>query len=572
MANKERILALDIGASSVKLAEFGLLKNDQLELRRYGVAQLGLDPHHEEDRFRYIVSAIKELLAEQGVKPGPVNLTVSGQSVFSRFVKLPPVDSDKVFQIVQYEAQQNVPFPIEEVVWDYQLVGSSDGEIDVMLVAIKEEILLEITNAVEEAGLQPELVDVGPLALYNAVRHNYADLEGCTLLIDIGARSTNLIFIEDKKLFTRSVPVGGNAITQAIAKDFDISFTDAEELKQTHGYVSFGAGQESGDSDEADRASKSVRSIMTKLHSEIHRSINFYRSQQAGSQPGLVLLCGGASVLPYTDSFLKEKLKIDVEYLNPFEQVTVANTIDEESISREAQMLGETVGVALRDAGDCPIEINLIPPEIAQAKAFKKKQMILGVAAILLALSTLIWGAYFWKMSSLASQQYSEVEQTVNELNKTDRALAAVYGAYQKEMDSFEELKGLLERRGQWSRVIDEIQSQLPAGMWLTQVKVKADEGANAQGATKSFFSNPQSDKANQANIDLGAYSTVTISGMGYLDKVKSETVIVFAEKLKQSTSFDPERTAITRQPVPDENSYLREFTIDLGLVKPLKP
>ena len=114
----KRILSLDVGAGGVKLAEFTTLKDGTLELLRYGTAALGVDPANEDSRSSFLVSSIIELLADTGIKPGPVLLSVSGQSVFSRYVKLPAVDSEKIYNMVRYEAQQNVPFPIEEVEWD----------------------------------------------------------------------------------------------------------------------------------------------------------------------------------------------------------------------------------------------------------------------------------------------------------------------------------------------------------------------------------------------------------------------------------------------------------------------
>src|SRR5204862_3115088 len=128
---------------------------------------------------------------------------------------------------------------IDEVVWDYQLVGGGGDEpIQVVLVAIKVDLLDEINNAVEETGLRASIVDVAPMALYNAFRYSYSDLSGCSLLVDIGARTTNLLFIESARIFSRSVPIGGSSITSAIAREFDEAFATAGARKQRDGFVS----------------------------------------------------------------------------------------------------------------------------------------------------------------------------------------------------------------------------------------------------------------------------------------------------------------------------------------------
>src|SRR5207245_2680579 len=161
-------------------------------------------------RHAKLPAVLREMMDELHVRGGRVNYAAAGQSVFARFVKLPAVEEEKIERIIAFEAQQNVPFPINEVVWDYQLVGGgADEQIQVVLVAIKADLLDEINSAVEQTGLRTAIVDVAPMALYNAFRYNYSELSGCSLLLDIGARTTNLLFVEPGKIFSRSVPIGG---------------------------------------------------------------------------------------------------------------------------------------------------------------------------------------------------------------------------------------------------------------------------------------------------------------------------------------------------------------------------
>src|SRR5271167_1860365 len=197
MLGSDRILALDIGAATIKVGEFQAVKGQGLRLTNFNYAELGIDPEHGENRKALIVSTVRNVVRERNIKAKSVVFSVSGQSVFTRFVKLPPVDESKVAQIIQYEAQQNVPFPIDEVIWDYQLLGSNpQGEMEVVLLAIKSDIIEELTEGVESSGLRTDIVDVAPMALYNSVRYNYGEIEGCTLVVDLGARTTNLLFLE----------------------------------------------------------------------------------------------------------------------------------------------------------------------------------------------------------------------------------------------------------------------------------------------------------------------------------------------------------------------------------------
>ena len=578
MSKAERILSLDIGASSIKLAEFQRGRGGGMELLRYAHRSLGLDPQHEAERSRYVITTLRELLQELQIKPAPVVVSVSGQSVFSRFVKLPPVEPDKVSQIVQYEAQQNVPFPIEEVVWDYQLVGGMEGEVDVMLAAIKGEIIDELTDCVAFAGLKPEIIDVAPMALYNAVRYNYGEQEGCTLIVDMGARATDLIFIEAGRVFSRSIPMAGNAITQQIVREFDLSFEDAEEMKIAHGFVGLGGAYEGHASETADKVSKTIRSVMTRMHAEINRSINFYRSQQSGSAPQRVLLTGGTSIIPYTDSFLREKLKVEVEYLNPFQNVMVSEGISAEEIGQDAHLLGEIVGLALRKVHTCPIEINLMPAKVIAEKAFEKKQPVLLMAMFGLVLVLAVWCAYYWRMSALGEERFVEKDRHVNQLKSLKAQIDRPNASIEDLASDLQVLEEVVNSQSHWQAVLEQVYDALPPGIWITRIEVPEEDQAGSKTLMDdvpsrfgSRFGGPMSPDQPEEEEGAGLIDTIRIGGLGYLDMVESPEVIVgFTEELKSRTDFFTEKTRIATQPRPAPGAVVREFTIELALKTPI--
>src|SRR5688500_17084741 len=200
MLNTKSLLAVDVGAATLKLAEFELKEEGGLLLRQYGIKGLGAEGAQEATREAAMVAALQQLLAENKFASRNVNVCAPGFHVFSKFVKLPPVDTSKVTQIIQYEAQQNVPSPLEETVWDYQIMGATaSGEMEVLLVAIKADVVETMFRTADGAGVKIQLVDVSPAALCNAFRYNYGYLEGCTMLLDIGAKTSNLLFFEKGK-------------------------------------------------------------------------------------------------------------------------------------------------------------------------------------------------------------------------------------------------------------------------------------------------------------------------------------------------------------------------------------
>lgn len=246
MAAPAHLVTLNIGSQTIGLAEFRVI-NGRLVLLNYRFRETPLDPETGQRRdaheaLQETAAALRETMHEMHIHVADVNYAVAAQSVFVRFVKLPALDAEKIDKIIAFEAQQNVPFPIDQVVWDYQLVGGGMGEqIQVVIVAIKRDLLDEINNAVEETGLRTRILDVASMGLYNAFCYNYTDLKGCSLLVDIGARTTNILFIESGRIFSRSLPIGSSAITAAVAKEFGESFAAAETRKNTDAFVALGA-------------------------------------------------------------------------------------------------------------------------------------------------------------------------------------------------------------------------------------------------------------------------------------------------------------------------------------------
>jgi type IV pilus assembly protein PilM len=238
MAAAHKVITVDLGTSTLKFAEFGIGRGGALTLLRFGVAELGLDPNKEEERAKFITPTLVKLFKEHHIKGREVFLSISGQSVFMRFVKLPPVDPAQLEQVVKFEAQQNVPFPIDDVTWDYQMMPtrtSGSNEAEAVIVAIKKEVIEAEVEAVERIGLKVKQVDVAPFALLNAFRYSEMQTNDCSLIIDMGARSTNLVFVEKNNFWIRNVPIAGNQISQSICNEMQEPFTAAETLKKGKG-------------------------------------------------------------------------------------------------------------------------------------------------------------------------------------------------------------------------------------------------------------------------------------------------------------------------------------------------
>src|SRR5664280_1860278 len=417
MLKSKSFLAVDFGAGSLKLAEFEVNDAGGLRLRQYGLKSLGAEGAQETTREQTILKALQELISECGVKAKDVNVCAPGFHVFSKFVKLPPVDAGKVTQIIQYEAQQNVPFPLAEVVWDYQILGSSaSGELEVLLVAIKSDVVEGLFRMAQEAKLRLQLCDVSPAALCNSFRYNYGELEDCTMLLDIGAKTSNLLFFEKGKVFSRSINLGANSITQDFANESKLKFDVAEKLKIEEGFVSLGGAYEEPENPHQAAISKIARQFMTRLHIQVNQTMQFYRGQQGGSAPQRLFLSGGASVMPYTAQFFAEKLNVPVEYFNPFRNVQIDPSVNLEDLARVAHSLGEVVGLGLRNLAHCPVELNLIPETTRRWQTFNEKKPYLLFSVFSLVAVVGAMGLLFLKLADVKQQEFDVVTQRLEPL------------------------------------------------------------------------------------------------------------------------------------------------------------
>src|ERR1700733_9281242 len=433
MLNVKSFLTVDFGAGSLKLGEFEVNEAGGLRLKTFAIKPLGAEGSAEATREATIQKALHEALTEKGIKSKNVNVCAPGFHVFSKFVKLPPVDAAKVGQIIQYEAQQNVPFPLSEVVWDYQILGSAaSGELEVLLVAIKSEIVEGLFRVAEQCKLKLQLCDASPAALCNAFKFNYGELEDCTMLLDIGAKTSNLLFFEKGKVFSRSINLGANAITQDFANESKLKFDEAEKIKIAEGFVSLGGAYEEPDNPHQAAISKIARQFMTKLHIQVNQTMQFYRGQQGGSAPQRLFLSGGASIMPYTAQFFAEKLNIPVEYFNPLRNVQIDPSVSLEELARVAHSLGEVVGLGLRNLAHCPVEMNLMPDSPLRWQAFNQKKPYLIATLVSMVLVTFAVGFLFQKLAESKEAAAKDLQPKATEIHSRVDRFSRGYGKFQK--------------------------------------------------------------------------------------------------------------------------------------------
>ena len=595
MAAPARILSLNLGTQTVGMAEFQRAENGGIMLNAYKLTEILSDPSAEAMRLPQTRLAVAEMKDSLKLRGGGINYAISGQNLFARFVKLPTVAEEKVEQIIGFEAQQNVPFPIEEVVWDYQLVGgngkdganghgdgAANGQVEVVLVAIKADLLDDLNTAAESSGFRTQIVDAAPVALYNAFRYNYSDLTGCSLLVDLGARTTNLIFIEPGKVFSRSINIGGNTITTALAKEFRESFATAEERKKRDGYVSLGGAYADDHNAEVAKAAKIIRNTMTRLHSEISRTINFYRAQQNGSQPVRLFLCGGTANLPYLREFFAEKFQLPLEYFNPLRNVTVTGNVNVEEVVHSAHLLGELVGLGLRSINNCPMELNLRPTSVIRAQRIASRRPFFITAGLCLLLALAGWWLYFLRAANIQSEALAEVDAKVATMQNFENRFRDATADLQKVSAVAAPLNQTVEDRQFWAKIINELNVRLPEKyVWITNLqptsggKVLPMGDANkpltpATTATNAPAAVPGKGPAKGPVID-----GILVQGMYLHNPANNNVVVDYVKALAGSDYFaldmkNRQNSVILDNPPEDPKAWATPYKLQLTFKKAL--
>ena len=600
MAARDVILCVDIGGSSIKAAQFSYSSDGDIVLDKFAYSEF--TPEVENGGPDAVLGVLKEVIVSNNFEAKNVFVSVSGQNSFIRFVKVPSMtsDRDKIKEIISYEAKQTIPFPMEEVVWDSQIIdpaeNAEDNEIDAMLVIVKNEDAMRIVNSVEPLGFSVRIIEVAPTACYNAARANMVGNTQCEMILNIGGKCSSLIFVDGGRFFVRSIPISGSTITQQIAKEFNIPFAEAEEMKRRHGFVALGGAYEEPESEVAATVSKIVRNVMTRLHAEINRSINVYRASQHGRKPEKLYLTGGSSILPFTPRFFSEKLRVPVEYFNPFQVVQLGADIDADTLRDFAHLFGELAGLALRHIGNPPISISLIPETVRKQHIFRMKRPFFYASAIsLLAyLGITSWSLHI-QQDAIEKKQTS-FQRIVEDKKRTEGDVRRAFSEFTQEQQNFDAITKHLEHRENWITFFDRLQYCIPQNIWFTRISVEGKpwvepllEQQGKTDASKSsnddddddlsgLFSRRRRDDSSAKKkeeeallaakwLNLEAY-IICEKGIDDLVPEANKTIGLLSDRLKKSGLF--EGNPATIQNVSNVSSNISNFRASIELKNPI--
>ena len=338
------IVGLDVGSSSIKAVE---LKKTRTGIEAVHIGLEPLGPDMVVDSMIVdsgtVSAAISKLFAEGQIKSKSVATAVSGHSVIVKKISLPAMSDDELADTIQKEAAQHIPFDLDDVNLDYQILSDDTGSptMEVLLVAVKKDKILNYTNVLSMAGRTPAIVDIDALALQNCYEYNYEPAPNQVVaLLNLGASVMNINIVKGTTpLFPRDVSVGGHQYTDSLQKELDLSFEDAEALK---------LGQKVGTVSE-DAKHPILQQVTEIIVLEIQKTFDFFRASTSGEHIEKIYLAGGSAKVPGLLEALRQEFSLPVEVLNPFQRIAPpVNGSGAAMVEENAGQMAVAVGLALR--------------------------------------------------------------------------------------------------------------------------------------------------------------------------------------------------------------------------------
>lgn len=480
MAKSGAIWGIDIGQCSLKALRCSVDPDDASRVVANAfdyVEYAKILSQPEADPAALVNEALRELLKRHTLKDDQVAISVSGQSGMARFIKLPPVESKKIPDIVKYEARQQIPFSLEDVVWDYQqMAGGSmeEGfalETEVGLFAMKRDQVYRILAPFNSVDIGVDYIQLTPLAIYNFVvfdqlkdapvpeEYDPENPPPSTVVISLGTDTTDLVVTNGYRVWQRSIPIGGNHFTRALTKEMKLTFSKAEKLKRN-----------ARKSENPKAIFQAMRSVFSDLRKEIQRSIGYFSSVNQNAKIGDVITLGNTLKMPGLQRYLAEHLEYPVRPVKSFRNLSGSSVTESPNFKNNLLSFCVSYGLCLQGLEKTSIKTNLLPREIVTERLIRaKKPWVVAAAAALLLGFTINFFSHYnvWKSADISGR--TDFERTIrNSKMVTDRArrLSSEYDSALSNFEQIQQIGDSLVSNGEgrllWLEVLKAINVSLP--------------------------------------------------------------------------------------------------------------
>ncbi|MDB6114876.1 MAG: Competence protein [Lacunisphaera sp.] len=453
-----RVLILDCGASRTALGAF-TRRGHRLRLDAYAVevfpATSGGDDHWLEN-----TSGALAALRVRVKTPGPVVLVLPAHLALTKLIKTPRIAAAQRAKVIRFEAEQNIPYALADVVWDSVVAGERETDLGVLLAAAKLEAVEPLCAAAQAAGFEPQLILPSPLATLAGYRLVHATPAESSLVLNLGARSTTLLGTGAKRFVARTLPLGGNSITQQIAGNQDCDAAEAEAIK-----LSDRSGALAADA---------METFATRLAQEITRSVLHFHRQSDMENPARVHLTGGGAPLAGLDQALAMKLKVPVERLDVFSAIEIGADAAKSDVADHASTLTDLIGGAATQLLPGQAVLNLLPPKRRRHERMRRRQPWLIAAAMLAAAALIPPVSYYRNVTDEASRKTAAIERELAPLRERDARNRANLQQVGELKHRVAQLQGAYDRRANWLNLLADLQDRLVKveDVWLEKLQV----------------------------------------------------------------------------------------------------
>ena len=451
MSKKTDSWGIEVGANALKAMRL-VRDGTEIEVAAYDVIpfkKVLTTPDLNVDEA--IQVNLDQFLTRHDISKSSVVVSVPGNMAFARFAKLPPVEPKKIPDIVRFEAQQQIPFPIDQVEWDYQVFAQDDSpDVEVGIFAISKERVAGFLSNYNRMNIKLDALTLSPLAVVNALAYDmslFKDGKGA-MILDIDTISTDQIVVEGGRVWMRTMAIGGNNFTEALVKSFKLSFPKAEKLKR-----------EAGTSKYARQIFQAMRPVFADLVQDIQRSLGFYQTSNRDADLHQLIGVGSTFRLPGLQKFLKQQLEIDIIRPDGFKKIRVDGK-QAADFSENALNMSTAYGLALQGLEMEQVSANILPEHVVKARMWRAKQAWIVAASLILLFSvSAAWFKVATEKSAYARTK-AETDKTVQEVINDAQDLKTKLDTNVKASDPrmrIENLQRVLDYRDVWPKLMEDI-------------------------------------------------------------------------------------------------------------------
>ena len=432
------------------------------------LSQAGADP------AELVNDALKQFLSRNSVRGDRVAISVAGQSGLARFIRLPPVEAKKIPDIVRYEARQQIPFDLNDVIWDYQRMGGGSEEegfaleTEIGLFAMKRDAVFRTLEPFEKVGIEIDFVQLTPLALYNfALFDQLHDLPPpdeydpdnppkSIVVLSLGTDATDLVVTNGYRVWQRSIPLGGNHFTKALTKELKLTFAKAEHLKRN-----------ATTAQDPKAVFQAMRPVFSDLLTEVQRSIGYFTSIDRAAKISRIVALGNAMKLPGLRRYLSQSLGFQLDRLDEFRNLAGAKVLAAPAFKENSLCFGVCYGLALQGLGRSGLRTNLLPNEIVKDRLIRqKKPWAVAAAAVLLLACGISFGTFSRALSGVDEDRWEKAEGVAATTKGQADELVRLKNEAEEEFEGIDEiginLVGNVERRILWLELLRTLNQCLP--------------------------------------------------------------------------------------------------------------